>query len=163
MKMYSLLVLLVAGGFCTVLSCDKLEKPVLYTPVPVDTVRYAATDSDFANPERGFYRATEVHVSNYTKLDAAQLKGWRFAYVPSVDCPSKLPVETHAFQIQQQRWSKGLTQCALKLWPMIRRADLPFKVKLEAWLHLTPNISYPLMIIVSALMLPVVTRVIARK
>lgn len=77
MKMYSLLVLLVVGGFCTVLSCDKLEKPVLYTPVPVDTVRYAVTDSDFANPERGFYRATEVHVSNYTKLDAAQLKGWR--------------------------------------------------------------------------------------
>ncbi len=85
----------------------------------------------------------------------AQLKGWRFAYVPSVDCPSELPVETHAFQIQQQRWSKGLTQCALKLWPRIWRADLPFKVKLEAWLHLTPNISYPLMIIISALMLPV--------
>jgi cellulose synthase/poly-beta-1,6-N-acetylglucosamine synthase-like glycosyltransferase len=85
----------------------------------------------------------------------AQIKGWRFAYLSSVDCPSELPVETHAFQIQQQRWSKGLTQCALKLWPMIRRTDLPFKVKLEAWLHLTPNISYPLMIVVSTLMLPV--------
>ncbi len=85
----------------------------------------------------------------------AQLKGWRFAYVPAVDCPSELPVETHAFQIQQQRWSKGLTQCALKLWPRIWKADLPFKVKLEAWLHLTPNISYPLMIVISALMLPV--------
>ena len=29
------------------------------------------------------------------------------------------------------------------------------RVKVEAFLHLTPNISYPLMIVVSALMLPV--------
>lgn len=85
----------------------------------------------------------------------AQVKGWKFVYCPAVECPSELPVETHAFQVQQQRWSKGLTQCAKKLWPMIQRQDLPFKVKLEAFCHLTPNISYPLMIIVSALMMPV--------
>src|SRR6201999_2201133 len=35
------------------------------------------------------------------------------------------------------------------------RANIPFRVKAEAFLHLTPNISYPLMIVVSALMLPV--------
>jgi hypothetical protein len=78
MKFYSLLVLLLAGGcFCTVLSCDKLEKPTLYIPIPSDTVRYTASDSDFANPERGFYRATETHANNYTPLDVAQLKAWR--------------------------------------------------------------------------------------
>ncbi|HYP13955.1 MAG TPA: glycosyl transferase family 2, partial [Bryobacteraceae bacterium] len=32
---------------------------------------------------------------------------------------------------------------------------LPARVKMEAFFHLTPNISYPLMIVVSALMLPV--------
>jgi cellulose synthase/poly-beta-1,6-N-acetylglucosamine synthase-like glycosyltransferase len=84
----------------------------------------------------------------------AQLKGWRFVYLPSMACPSELPVETHAFQVQQQRWSKGLTQCARKLWAMVRRADLPRGVKVEAFFHLTPNISYPLMIVVSALMMP---------
>src|SRR6187551_930590 len=77
MKTYSLIALLVVGGFCSVLSCDKLEKPTLYTPVPADTIRYTAIDSDFANPERGFYRATEVHVSNYTRLNVAQMTGWR--------------------------------------------------------------------------------------
>ena len=61
----------------------------------------------------------------------------------------------HGFQIQQSRWSKGLTQCAIKLLPGILRARLPKRVKLEAWMHLTPNISYPLMMIVCALMLPV--------
>lgn len=85
----------------------------------------------------------------------AQLKGWRFLYVPQIECPSELPVETYGFQVQQSRWAKGLTQVAKKLLPSILRAPLPWRVKLEAFLHLTPNISYPLMIVVSALMLPV--------
>jgi cellulose synthase/poly-beta-1,6-N-acetylglucosamine synthase-like glycosyltransferase len=85
----------------------------------------------------------------------AQLEGWKFVYTPHVDCPSELPVETHAFQVQQSRWAKGLTQCAIKLLGKILRADQPWRVKLEAFCHLTPNISYPLMILVTALMLPV--------
>ncbi|SPF39153.1 Glycosyl transferase, family 2 [Candidatus Sulfopaludibacter sp. SbA4] len=85
----------------------------------------------------------------------AQLKGWRFVYLPGLECPSELPVEMHSFQVQQSRWAKGLTQVARKLLPAILKADIPKRVKAEAFLHLTPNISYPLMIVVSALMLPV--------
>jgi cellulose synthase/poly-beta-1,6-N-acetylglucosamine synthase-like glycosyltransferase len=85
----------------------------------------------------------------------AQIRGWKFVYLPGIDCPSELPVEMHGFQIQQFRWAKGLTQCAKKLLPGILRAKLPFRVKAEAIMHLTPNISYPMMIVVSALMLPV--------
>ncbi len=85
----------------------------------------------------------------------AQLKGWRFVYVPALDCPSELPVDTYGFQVQQARWAKGLTQVAKKLLPRVFRADLPLRIKIEAFMHLTPNISYPLMLIVSMLMLPV--------
>jgi len=85
----------------------------------------------------------------------AQLKGWRFVYVPALECPSELPVETYGFQVQQARWAKGLTQVAKKLLPRILKADLPLRVKVEAFMHLTPNISYPLMIIISMLLLPV--------
>lgn len=85
----------------------------------------------------------------------AQLKGWKFVYIPGVECPSELPVDMHGFQVQQNRWSKGLTQVALKLLPTILRAKLPWRTKLEAIFHLTPNVSYPLMIVVAALMLPV--------
>ena len=85
----------------------------------------------------------------------AQVKGWKFIYCPDVECLSELPVDMHGFQVQQTRWSKDLTQCALKLMPMLMRADLPWRVKAEAFFHLTPNISYPLMLIVSVLMLPV--------
>ncbi len=85
----------------------------------------------------------------------AQLAGWKFVYCPWIECPSELPVETYSFQVQQSRWAKGLTQVAKKLLPTILRAKLPLRVKAEAIFHLTPNISYPLMILVSALMLPV--------
>jgi cellulose synthase/poly-beta-1,6-N-acetylglucosamine synthase-like glycosyltransferase len=85
----------------------------------------------------------------------AQLRGWRFVYLPAFDCPSELPIETYGFQVQQARWAKGLTQVALKLLPRVMKAKLPWRVKCEAFLHLTPNISYPLMLIVSMLMLPV--------
>ncbi len=85
----------------------------------------------------------------------AQMKGWRFVYVPGIDCPSELPVETYGFQVQQSRWAKGLTQVSMKLLPSILRSKIPARAKAEAFFHLSPNISYPLMVIVSALMLPV--------
>jgi cellulose synthase/poly-beta-1,6-N-acetylglucosamine synthase-like glycosyltransferase len=85
----------------------------------------------------------------------AQLKGWRFVYVPSVACLSEMPVDTYGFQVQQSRWAKGLMQVALKLLPAILRARIPARAKFEAFMHLSPNISYPMMILVSALMLPV--------
>lgn len=85
----------------------------------------------------------------------AQVRGWKFVYIPGLECPSELPVEMHGFQVQQFRWAKGLTQCAKKLLPDLMRADLPWRVKFEAIMHLTPNISYPMMMVISALMLPV--------
>ena len=42
----------------------------------------------------------------------AQLKGWKFVYLPDVECPSELPVEMTAFKTQQARWAKGLIQVA---------------------------------------------------
>jgi cellulose synthase/poly-beta-1,6-N-acetylglucosamine synthase-like glycosyltransferase len=85
----------------------------------------------------------------------AQMRGWRFVYVPEVECASELPVDMLGFQTQQFRWSKGLTQVALKLFRKIMASDAPARVKFEAFAHLTPNLAYPLMILVTALMLPV--------
>ena len=72
----------------------------------------------------------------------AQLKGWKFVYLPSVECLSELPIDTYGFQVQQSRWAKGLTQVAMKLLPKILKSDLPRRVKAEAFFHLTPNISH---------------------
>jgi len=85
----------------------------------------------------------------------AQLKGWEFVYLPDVECPSELPVDLQGFQVQQFRWAKGLTQVGLKLLRDVMKSPAPWRVKLEAFYHMTPNITYPMMIAVTALMLPV--------
>jgi cellulose synthase/poly-beta-1,6-N-acetylglucosamine synthase-like glycosyltransferase len=85
----------------------------------------------------------------------AQLKGWKFVYLPEIDCPSELPVDTYGFQVQQSRWAKGLTQVAIKLLPSILRARISWRHKVEAFMHLTPNVSYPLMIVITLLIWPV--------
>src|SRR6202167_1345145 len=85
----------------------------------------------------------------------AQLKGWKFVYLPGLHCPSELPVEIHGFQVQQFRWAKGLTQCAKQLLPDLLRSKIPCRLKAEAMMHLTPIFPYPLMMVLSALMLPV--------
>ena len=85
----------------------------------------------------------------------AQMKGWKFAYLQDVECPAELPVEMTAFKTQQARWAKGLIQVGLKILPRVLKSpDLPRKVKFEAWYHLTANISYPLMIVLSTLLMP---------
>jgi cellulose synthase/poly-beta-1,6-N-acetylglucosamine synthase-like glycosyltransferase len=84
----------------------------------------------------------------------AQLKGWKFIYLQDVECPAELPVEMTAFKTQQARWAKGLIQTSKKILPRVLRSDQPFRVKLEAWYHLTANLSYPLMVVLSVLLLP---------
>jgi len=84
----------------------------------------------------------------------AQLKGWKFIYRQDIECPAELPVEMTAFKTQQARWAKGLIQTGKKILPRVLKSDQPFRVKFEAWYHLTANLSYPLMVILSVLLLP---------
>ncbi len=84
----------------------------------------------------------------------AQLRGWQFIYLPDIECPSELPVEMNAFKSQQARWAKGLMQTAKKIMPRVLRSDMPGAVKAEAFFHLTANISYPLMVLLSMILLP---------
>src|SRR5579871_3971007 len=59
-----------------------------------------------------------------------------------------------AFKTQQARWAKGLIQTSKKVLPMMFRSNVPRSVKVEAVYHLTANISYPLMIVMTALLIP---------
>jgi len=90
----------------------------------------------------------------------AQLRGWKFVFLPEVVAPAEIPVEMSAFKSQQHRWAKGSIQTAMKLLPRIFRSDLPWPVKKEAFFHLTANLGYLLMIPLAILMpLAVVVRV----
>jgi cellulose synthase/poly-beta-1,6-N-acetylglucosamine synthase-like glycosyltransferase len=84
----------------------------------------------------------------------AQLRGWRFVFLPDVVSPSEVPVEMNAFKNQQHRWAKGSIQTARKLLPRILAARLPLRIKAEAAFHLTANLAHPLMVVLSVLMFP---------
>jgi len=84
----------------------------------------------------------------------SQLKGWKFVYLQDVECPAELPVEMTAFKTQQARWAKGLIQVSKKILPKVMSSDASRHVKIEAWYHLTANLSYPLMIVLSVLLMP---------
>ena len=83
-----------------------------------------------------------------------QMKGWRFVYLPHLVTQAEVPVEMNAFKTQQHRWAKGSIQTALKVLPRLARADLPKEVKREAFMHLTANMGYLLMIPL-AILLPI--------
>ncbi len=82
----------------------------------------------------------------------AQLKGWQFVFLPDIISPAEVPVDMNAFKSQQHRWAKGSIQTAKKLLPTILRSKLPFEVKREAFFHLTNNMAYLLMVVLSLMM-----------
>lgn len=84
----------------------------------------------------------------------AQLRGWKFLFVPQVVAPAEVPVEMNSFKSQQHRWAKGSIQTCKKVLPKLLHADLPMKVKMEAFFHLTANFNYVLMLALSLLMFP---------
>jgi cellulose synthase/poly-beta-1,6-N-acetylglucosamine synthase-like glycosyltransferase len=84
----------------------------------------------------------------------AQLRGWRFLFLPDLVVPAEVPVEMNGFKSQQHRWAKGSIQTCRKLLPRILEADLPLLVKAEAFFHLTANFNYVLMVVLSILMWP---------
>jgi len=116
------------------------------------------------NGTAGVWRRTAIEAAGGWEHDTltedtdlsyrAQLRGWKFIYLQDVECPAELPVEMTAFKTQQARWAKGLIQTGKKILPRVLESDQPFKVKLESWYHLTANLSYPLMVVLSVLLLP---------
>ena len=128
------------------------------------TARYRSGRFFNFNGTAGMWRISAIHDAGGWQHDTvtedmdlsyrAQLKGWSFVYVDDVVSPAELPVEMNSFKAQQFRWAKGAIQVARKLLPTILRADLPARVKWEAFFHLTDNLAYPLILLLSLLLVP---------
>jgi cellulose synthase/poly-beta-1,6-N-acetylglucosamine synthase-like glycosyltransferase len=84
----------------------------------------------------------------------AQMKGWRFVFLPDIPVPAELPVEIRSYKTQQCRWAKGAMQTCKKVLPEMLRGDYSTVQKLEAWYHLTGNVTYPFMVILSLVLFP---------
>jgi len=86
----------------------------------------------------------------------AQLAGWKFVYLKDCVAPAEVPVDMNGLKTQQHRWTKGSIQTGRKLLPQIWRSPLPWKVKTEAFFHLTNNVSYVLVVLLSLLLVPAI-------
>jgi cellulose synthase/poly-beta-1,6-N-acetylglucosamine synthase-like glycosyltransferase len=84
----------------------------------------------------------------------AQLRGWKFIYVPEVLAPAEIPCEMNSFKSQQFRWAKGSAQTTRKLLLTVLKSKLPLHVKIEAVFHLTNNFAYLFLVILACLQLP---------
>jgi cellulose synthase/poly-beta-1,6-N-acetylglucosamine synthase-like glycosyltransferase len=85
----------------------------------------------------------------------AQMRGWKFDYLPDVVVPAELPPQVEAYKKQQFRWAKGSFQVVRKILPSVLRSKLPLKVRFMALLHLTGYFVHPLMLSLLLLTLPV--------
>jgi glycosyltransferase involved in cell wall biosynthesis len=84
----------------------------------------------------------------------AQLAGWKFIYREDVVSPSELPEDLSAVRAQQYRWAKGTVQTARKLMKRVLSSHLSFHQRIEAFFHMTPHFAYPLLVLLSVMLLP---------
>ncbi|MDX2301178.1 MAG: glycosyltransferase [Microscillaceae bacterium] len=86
----------------------------------------------------------------------AQLKGWKFRYLPEVGTPSELPVAIQAMKTQQFRWTKGAAECTRKnLWKVWKAKNLPFSTKIHALFHLMNSFIFPSVVFIAVMSLPI--------
>jgi cellulose synthase/poly-beta-1,6-N-acetylglucosamine synthase-like glycosyltransferase len=86
----------------------------------------------------------------------AQLKGWRFAYLPEMVAPAELPPLIGAFKLQQYRWARGSIRVLIKLAGPIWHSSLNPCQRLSAYLHLSAYLTHVFMMLALLTCLPVV-------
>lgn len=67
----------------------------------------------------------------------AQLKGWKFHYLPNLVVPAEIPESYSAFRSQQFRWAKGSIQTARMMLGQVWKSNISLLQKVEATFHLT--------------------------
>ncbi len=86
----------------------------------------------------------------------AQLNGWRFVFLKDFTSPAELPSEINALKSQQFRWTKGAIETAKKILPLVWKAKIPLRVKLQSTFHLTNNIVFPFILLAAILNVPLI-------
>jgi cellulose synthase/poly-beta-1,6-N-acetylglucosamine synthase-like glycosyltransferase len=85
----------------------------------------------------------------------AQMAGWEFLHLLTVDVPAELPPQIAAFKQQQSRWSQGWIQSLRKLTgPILRSRKMKLNQKAMALLHLSGYLVYAAMLMNLLLSLP---------
>ncbi len=76
----------------------------------------------------------------------AQLRGWRYLFLPDVVVPGEIPPQIEAYKRQQARWAKGTNQAMLKLLPRLGTPNITLVQRIMAVQHLTQYLPAPLLL-----------------
>jgi len=77
-----------------------------------------------------------------------QMVGYRILYLRDILCPGEIPPTVPSFKKQQGRWACGSLRTARKLLPdILRDRKLTWKLRLQAFIHLTSYILHPMMLL----------------
>ncbi|MBC8098104.1 MAG: glycosyltransferase [Armatimonadetes bacterium] len=87
----------------------------------------------------------------------AQIRGWRYLYLPDVVVPGEIPSMMVAYKRQQARWAQGTNQCLVKLTvPVWRSRHLTPLQKLTAMQPLTQYLPHTFMLLLLLLTPPLI-------
>jgi cellulose synthase/poly-beta-1,6-N-acetylglucosamine synthase-like glycosyltransferase len=86
----------------------------------------------------------------------AQIKGWKYLYLPDIVVPGEIPPVMAAYKKQQARWAQGTNQCLAKLIVPVMRSNLSFTQKLMAAQHLVQYLPHTLMIMLLIMTPPLI-------
>ena len=76
-----------------------------------------------------------------------QMRGYRVLYLRDLECPGELPPTLPGIKMQQGRWACGSLRNARLILPgLLRKREIGFKQRVEAFIHLTGYIIHPLMV-----------------
>ncbi|UOQ68093.1 cellulose synthase family protein [Hymenobacter volaticus] len=86
----------------------------------------------------------------------AQLRGWRFRYLPQVVAPAELPAAMDALKSQQFRWTKGAAETARKHLLTVLRSNQTTATKLHAAFHLLNSTVFVAILLMALVSVPLV-------
>lgn len=86
----------------------------------------------------------------------AQLRGWRFVYLPHVVAPAELPAAMDALKSQQFRWTKGAAEVARKHLGTVLRSSETLATKLHAAFHLLNSTVFVAILLMALVSVPLV-------
>jgi cellulose synthase/poly-beta-1,6-N-acetylglucosamine synthase-like glycosyltransferase len=85
----------------------------------------------------------------------SQIAGWKGRYNVRERVPAELPQGMDDFKLQQYRWCRGTAQVSFKLMGKVLESKMPMKKKFMSMLHLLSFLTFPLLIILLLLVLPI--------
>lgn len=86
----------------------------------------------------------------------AQIKGWKYLYLPDIVVPGEIPPIMAAYKKQQSRWAQGTNQCLAKLIGPILRSNLSLTQKMMATQHLVQYLPHTVMLVLLIMTPPLI-------